>query len=221
MNILGFDTGKAADYENGFYLTSSVPRLAKTLAHYELYRRIITLPGHVVECGVFKGTSLVRWASYREVLESPHSRRIVGFDTFGAFPETAYADDQALRERFIAAAGGMSLSAEELQQVLAHKGLRNVELVAGDILETVPRYVETHPAFKIALLHIDTDIYEPAKAALETFYDRIVPGGLLVFDDYGIFPGETKAVDEFFTGRGVQLQKLPMSHEIPVFIVKP
>lgn len=221
MNILGFDTDKAADYENGFYLTSSVPRLAKALAHYELYRRIITLPGHVVECGVFKGTSLVRWASYREVLESPHSRRIVGFDTFGAFPETAYADDQALRERFIAAAGGMSLSAEELQQVLAHKGLRNVELVAGDILETVPRYVETHPAFKIALLHIDTDIYEPAKAALETFYDRIVPGGLLVLDDYGIFPGETKAVDEFFAGRGVQLQKLPMSHEIPVFIVKP
>jgi hypothetical protein len=220
MNIFGFDTDKAADYENGFYLTSSVPRLAKALAHYELYKRIVNLPGHVVECGVFKGTSMVRWATYREVLESPHARRIIGFDTFADFPETGYADDQAPRERFIAAAGSVSMTVEELQQVMTHKGVRNVELVAGDILETVPRYVQQNPAFKIALLHIDTDIYEPAKAALEALYDRIVPGGLLVLDDYGLFPGETKAVDEFFAGRTPLFQKLPLSHDIPVFVVK-
>ena len=41
-----------------------------------------------------------------------------------------------------------------------------------------------------------------------------------MFDDYGTFPGETKAVDEFFEAKGLIVQKLPISH-IPAFIIKP
>ena len=50
-------------------------------------------------------------------------------------------------------------------------------------------------------------------------YDRIVNGGIIMFDDYGTFPGETKAVDEFFADKGLIIEKLPMSH-IPSFIIK-
>ncbi len=84
--MLGYDVEKQWDYENGFYLTSHVTRLGKLLAHFELYKSITGLPGHIVECGVYKGASLVRFASFRQLLESPHSRKIVGFDTFGTFP---------------------------------------------------------------------------------------------------------------------------------------
>ena len=58
-----FDQDRQWDYENGFYLTSHVTRIAKLLAHYELYKSIADLPGHVVECGVYKGASLIRFAS--------------------------------------------------------------------------------------------------------------------------------------------------------------
>ena len=66
MIIQDFDSTQAIAYENGFYLTSDITRLAKALGHFELYRMITHLPGQVVECGVFKATSLVRWATFRE-----------------------------------------------------------------------------------------------------------------------------------------------------------
>jgi hypothetical protein len=102
---------------------------------------------------------------------------------------------------------------------MEHKGFGNYELVQGNILQTVPDYVTAHPELKIALLHIDTDVYEPASVILNNLYDRVVSGGLIVFDDYATVPGETQAVDEFFADKDVVIEKLPISH-IPTFIRK-
>jgi hypothetical protein len=213
------DLAKRFEYENGFYLTSDVGRMGKMLAQYELYKTIVGLPGDVVECGVFKGASLVRFATFRELLESPSSRRIVGFDTFGAFPEPGYAPDRAFVEAFVDSAGE-GISVEAIREIFARKNLSNCEFVKGDILRTVPEYVAGRPQLKIALLHIDTDTYEPAAAILEHLYDRVVRGGVVLFDDYGTFPGETRAVDDFFAQRDVVIRKLPISH-IPAYLVKP
>jgi hypothetical protein len=220
-NFLGFDTDKCWDYENGFYLTSHVTRLAKLLAQYELYKTIVGLPGHIVECGVYKGASLLRFATFREILESPYSRKIVGFDAFGRFPE---GEEDAVNRAFIrrfSAEGGDGISRESLIQVLSHKGFENVELIEGDICSTVPQYVAEHPELKVALLHIDVDVYRPTQVVLDQLFDRVVRHGLVVLDDYGTIPGETQAVDEFLqkTGREVLIEKLPISH-IPAYIRK-
>ena len=220
MEFLGFDTEKRFDYENGFYLTSDITRLTKIISHYELYKMIKGLPGHVVECGVFKGASFIRWATFRDILENPYSRKIIGFDIFGEFPDTSFEPDKEIRQKFIDEAGNLSISEVEFRGVLGYKNFKNCELVKGDINETVPEYVRMNPQFKIALLHIDTDIYEPAKTALEHMYDKIVKGGIVVFDDYGTFPGETKAVDDFFAGSDCQIKKFSFSHHIPSFIIK-
>lgn len=50
-----FDETKSFMYENGFYLTSQPYRLGNMLAHYELYKMIVGLPGDIIELGVFKG----------------------------------------------------------------------------------------------------------------------------------------------------------------------
>lgn len=107
-----------------------------------------------------------------------------------------------------------------MAQSLVHKGIGNVELVKGDILETVKRYVDNHPELKIALLHIDTDIYEPAKEALNVFYDRVVKGGVVAFDDYGTVGGETLAVDEFFGEMKPELRKFRFSHGKPSYLIR-
>ena len=99
------------------------------------------------------------------------------------------------------------------------KKLSNYELVAGDINITVPKYVKDNPFLKISCLHIDTDIYEPAVTILNSFYSHVVKGGLIIFDDYGTFAGETKAVDDFFSDKDVEIQKLSYNH-IPSFIIK-
>src|SRR5262249_30907245 len=103
-----------------------------------------------------------------------------------------------------------SISVEQLECVLAHKKCeRNVKLVRGDICETVPRFVEENPHLRISLLNLDTDIYEPAKVILKYLYPLMVRGGILILDDYGTFPGETMAVDEYFLGQDVEIKKFP------------
>jgi Macrocin-O-methyltransferase (TylF) len=217
-SIFGFETDKAWDYENGFHLTSHVTRLAKILGQYDVYRRIRDLPGDIVEAGVFKGSSLIRLATFREVTESPWSRRIIGFDAFGAFPDQAVPEDAAYVARF-QEVSGTGIPVHELERALAFKGFRNVELVPGDILQTVPAYLGAHPELRIALLHVDLDVYEPSRLVLEALWSRVVRGGVVMFDDYGTVEGETRAVEEFFAGENVLIEKPPTSH-VSAFIVK-
>jgi len=208
-------------WENNFYLSCQPARLGKVLAHYELFKLVAGLPGALVECGVFKGASLSRFACFRELLDGQAPREIVGFDTFGSFPQTDFEADKAKVQKFVSAAGDQSIAVEQLMGVLAHKRCDDrVELVAGNICETVPAFVRSRPDFEIALLNLDTDIYEPAVVILEHLYPRIVSGGLLVLDDYGVFPGETKAVDDYFQGTGIEIRRFPFC-ATPCYIVKP
>lgn len=217
-----YDETKQFEYENGFYLTSQPYRMGNILSHYELYKKITNLPGEVVELGVFKGSSIVQWATFRELLENEKSRKIIGFDMFGAFPKTPgeVPSDNEFIDKWNSDFEGNFVSKEELLQSMELKGIHNVELVKGNILDTLPEYLEAHPNLKISLLHIDVDVYEPCKKGLELLFERVVPEGVIVLDDYAVIEGETKAVDEFFAGKDVKLQKYPFSHAKPTFIIK-
>ena len=218
QKMAGYDLDRVWDYENGYFLTSHVTRLAKVLAQYELYKKVIGLPGHIVECGVLKGTSLVRLATFREILENPFSRKIIAFDIFGKFPRSGNAEDIRVIEEFEKKAGD-GVSAKELERVMTSKSFTNYELIQGDIRTTVPDYVAKYPELRISMLHIDVDIYEPTKTILRSLFDKVVVGGLVVLDDYSVHGGETRAVDEFMRGKQEKLEKLSISH-IPTYIRK-
>lgn len=213
------DVSKKWDYENGFYLTCETSRIGKLLNHLEIYNKIVDLPGDIVEFGVYKGTSLVRLMSFRNLLENESSRKVYGFDIFGKFPDVLeLASDKDFVERF-ETQGGFGISKQELEMHLRTKGFSNFELIAGDIMQTLPEFVSGHKAEKIALLHIDVDVYEPSKMILETLWERVVKGGILMLDDYGTVEGETKAVDEFFSGNNATIRK-PRFNHIPSYIIK-
>ena len=96
-----------------------------------------------------------------------------------------------------------------------------MDLIEGDITETIPSYVKANPELKISLLNLDTDIYEPAVTILEHLYPKITKGGILMLDDYGTHPGETKAVDEYFKNKTVEIKMTltapgcPVAEEMP------
>jgi hypothetical protein len=214
------DFEKAFEYENNFYLSCDNTRISKILVHYELYKITHDIPGQIIECGVFKGASLSRFATFRDLFGNPLSKKIIGFDVFSEFPETKFSQDVEGRKKFIDTAGEKGISKQQLIEVLKHKGIdKLIELVEGDITKTLPAYVDSHPDLKISLLNLDTDIYEPAVTILECLYPRISKGGVLIVDDYGVFPGETKAVNDYFTNKDVEIRRFPF-RMTPSYIIK-
>ena len=203
------------EHENAFYLTATPARISKFATRMDLYRQSLGLPGEIVELGVFKGVSLSCFIKFRELFEHSYARKIIAFDVFGKFPDAQYVDDISARDSFIAQAGSQGSSLEDLGSLLENLGLiQNVEMVKGDILDTLPNYVKQNPALKISLLHIDVDLYEPTKAGLDVLFDRVVRGGIVILDDYGAFAGANKAIDDFFTDRIERIQKLDYTSSI-------
>lgn len=216
-----YDLDSAIDYENGFMLTSEPYRLGNILAHYELYKKIIDIPGDVIELGVFKGNSLIQFSTFRELFENELSRKIIGFDIFGLFPEECLIEsDKQFAEKWNDKFNSEFLSKKDLEKSLKSKKISNVELIQGNILETVPRYLKENPHIRISLLHIDTDVYEPAKKSLELLFDRVVKGGVIIFDDYGTVEGETLAIEEFLNDKDYIINKFKFSHSKPSYIIK-
>jgi len=217
-----YDTKKSFEYENGFYLTSQYSRMGRLIAHYELYKKIAHLEGEIVECGVFKGASLMRFIDFIQLFEKNYSntRKVIGFDVFGEFPETEFSADKKELEDFkLETNGGVSINIEELESYIHNKSFSDAMLIKGDIIETVPRFVSENPDTKIALLNIDTDIFEPCEIILKHLAPMVVPGGLIIFDDYGVFKGETQLADEYASNFGFRLQKFEFSN-VPYFLIK-
>jgi len=222
MEIRGLASQKVRDYENAFYWFSPYNRIAKQIAHWELYKKINDLPGDVLEFGVYKGASLIRWATFREITENTYTRRIIGFDAFGEFPISpdASSEDHQFVEEF-SAEGGDGLTIDETVRIVNHKGFDNIKLIKGDVLKTLPGFLRENPHTRISLLHLDMDIYEPTLYVLENLWDRIVPGGVIVIDDYNDVEGATRAVDDFIRTLD-NAPKMSSSHYYfkPSFMVK-
>lgn len=219
MKKYTIDVSRKWEYENGFYLSCETSRIGKFLNHLEIYKKIIHLPGDILEFGVYKGASLVRLLSFRDLLECENSRKIFGFDIFGKFPDNLELEKDREFVRKFENAGGYGISKNELQKHLSAKGLGNFELIEGDINKTIPKFLKAHNPIKISLLHIDVDVYEPTKLILESLWDKVVKDGIVMLDDYGTVEGETKAVDEFFAKQDIRIHK-PKYNHIPAYIIK-
>jgi hypothetical protein len=222
-----FSTQAAYDYETYFHLTMRVDRLAKFIAHYEAYKMVSSIPGSIVECGSFKGTSFARFAMLRSLLGNDYSAKLIAFDVFSDdYPDTAYEEDKEFRDYWIKTAGPSSIATAQLDEVLQRQKIINYELVAGDVLLTVPKYVKEHPGLKISLLNVDIDFVEPTYCVLENFYDLVMPGGIILLDNYAgedagghSLHGDTKGIDDFFKGKDVQIRRFPFAAR-PCYIIK-
>jgi len=110
------------DYETYFNLTMNDERLGKFLAHYEAMKIAENIPGEIVECGVFKGTSFVRFAIMRQIMGGEKSAKIFGFDVFSDnYPNTRYKEDKIQRDYWIKSTGGKSIGEKQLSKLLKKK----------------------------------------------------------------------------------------------------
>jgi hypothetical protein len=205
--------------------------LKRFLAHYELFRQTINVPGDIVELGVFRGASLMAWANFLEIRNmGDRQKKVIGFDNFKGF-EKFSPEDGAEAPGVQKVIGGFdpsgfeealhdAISIYDKDRFIPFKP--RVELVKGDIEKTVVEYVQKNPGLRISLLHFDVDLYGPSKKALEVLWPLVSPGAVVAFDEYGIQPweGESRAVDEFFQGRKVKLTRLDWSSNPGAYLVK-
>lgn len=216
-------SGTFAEKMQAFPRFVSRQQQAIYLYKWELFKKVLNIHGSILEFGVYMGTGLFSFASFSAILEPyNYQRRIIGFDTFTGFPEISELDMASPDNRpdFLKP-GGFSVAEnqhEQLQEAidifdlnrpLGH--VNKIELVQGDVTHTVPDYVQRNPHLLVSLLYLDLDLYEPTKLVLEQLYERVVPGGIIAFDEINNprWPGETMAVLEFFKGRMGRLEKFP------------
>ncbi len=150
-----------------------------------------SLDGHIAECGVYRGNTAYLIADAVKGLIG--ERKLLLFDTFKGMPENIVpARDYYHKGDF----GDTRL--EEVQLLL--RDFPFVEFHPGLIPETF----KTLPERRYCFVHIDVDIYEATRDACAYFYERLLPGGIILFDEYGFHAfkdAEKKAADEFFADK--------------------
>lgn len=203
-------------------------QLSDLLSMDALYRMLPEVPGVIMEFGVLHGRHLAAFTALRGIYEPYNSlRRVIGFDTFTGFPEVADVD----RASPSAAVGRFAVPTDEvghLRDVLAaHEAAEPYGttprsfVVQGDMLETVPRYLEENPETVVALAYFDCDLYEPTRAAFQAIRPYLTTGSIVAFDElaHPKWPGETSAIRELIGLDHGRLRQIP-GREPPVIYME-
>jgi O-methyltransferase len=164
------------------------------------------VPGSIVECGVWKGGSMMAVA--KTLLELETERDLYLFDTFeGMPPPTAVdVDLYGVQADVLLKTNPMTPAIAPFEEVCRNMystgyNPARINLVRGRVEDTLPRAAPR----EIALLRLDTDWYQSTLHELVHLYPRLIKGGILIIDDYGHFVGSKKAVDEYFQKNGIPI----------------
>lgn len=171
------------------------------------------IAGDVVECGVWKGGSMMAAASCL-IERAANDRKLWLYDTFCGMSEPTNRDvdflgnsaSELMQQSDPSQSDSIWCSAE-LQEVKSNMESTGypkdmINYITGPVEETLDR--GPLPG-QIALLRLDTDWYESTKIEMEQLFPRLSDGGVLIIDDYGHWEGCRKAVDEYLRDNGIHL----------------
>ncbi len=202
---------------NSFILSSDTRTFNKMIFRTSLVYQTI------VECGVFKGTGLAVWLKALKFYNS-NFKRVIGFDFFSKdFAKDLNSEDKNPMIDVLNRSLDDDLKIETISSKLSILG--NLELVKGDISVTSKEYLLNRPGFRISILYLDMDLDEPTYNTLVNFWDRVVSGGYIIFDEYAYHTfSESNGVDRFVKEKkleGIDLNIIYTGLECPTaYIVK-
>ena len=193
------------DSFNNFIFSNDKKILGKLLFRYDFYNKVKNLPGDIVEIGVFKGSGVATFSKILHIFSPNSIKQIIGFDIFD--PEKAKiildekdsVNDNISMNQVYSRVNVEDRTLENVKKTLMNIDCNpNFELIEGDVEITLPCYIENNPGLRISLLYIDVDIERPTYIALKYLWDKVVPGGIIVLDEYEyhIFT-ESSGVDKF------------------------
>jgi len=205
-----------AEILENLHLFISPQQLRRILFLYEIYKKIVTVPGVIMQFGVRWGRELALFESLRTTFEPfNHSRKIIGFDTFSGYQGV----DERDGGHRVMEDGNLSTGdnyRQELESILALREqmspipqAKKYELIEGNAEETLAQYLEDNPQTIISLAHLDMNLYLPTRACLEILKDNMPKGAVVIIDEVNLdmMPGETIALKEVFGINNLRLQR--------------
>jgi O-methyltransferase len=191
--------------------TRTGPERIQALVQATSYIAGAGLPGAFVECGVWKGGSMMAVASTLKRLGQT-GRDLYLFDTFEGMTAPTEVDRSLHGQTAAQMMAATQPNAEniwalapldEVRKNMAGTGYPadRIHYKQGKVEDTLPGEAPD----QIALLRLDTDWYESTRHEMEHLFPRLVPGGVLIVDDYGHWEGSRRAVDEYVEQHGLRL----------------
>ena len=206
------ETIKIIESTQSFTLTS----LERNFALIEAVKYVIqhNIPGDIVECGVWKGGSIMTAVLTLKNLKN-QDKEIYLFDTFEGMSRPAEFD--------LPSSGSDFNPIEEFKKIKTHDDASNwcnaeidevkknvfttnypknkFHFIKGKVENTLPEFAPD----QISILRLDTDWYESTLHELNTLFPKLCKGGVLIIDDYGFWKGCKKAVDEYFEKNSIKI----------------
>ena len=200
----------------GLFLHSK--HLGRVLFMDYIYKLQLDVQGVVMEFGTRWGQNSALFTQLRSIYE-PYNRhrKIIAFDTFSGFPVISKQDGESdmMKTGNYATTENYEeylctvLNTLEKDNPLGH--LKKYEIVKGDCVAELDKYLDAHPETIVSLAYFDLDVYETTKKCLEKLKSRLVKGSILAFDELNDpdCPGETIALMETLGLNNIRLKRLP------------
>jgi hypothetical protein len=198
------------DNFNKFIFSNDIRIIGKLLLRFDFFKYTKHLPGDIVEIGVFKGSGLTSWLKFIQIYTPHTNKKVIGFDFFSSNDTLTYTNNIDCGDKLdlvIKRVNSDDLTLESVKQNIIDSGINssNLILVKGDIIKTTKEFVYSNPGFRISILYLDADLAEPTYHSLINFWDRIVPGGYIVFDEYEYHKfNESSGVEQFLKEKNIE-----------------
>lgn len=212
---------KLFDAYNYLLECEDTERFQKIFTRYEFFKKTLSVPGDIIECGVFKGTGHIFWLKLLKIYDQHSKKKVIGFDTFINFPKSTLKFEKKNAKKFLKESNFKPISVRKINEKIKKLNMLNrSELVKGDVVKTSKQYVKKNRGFKISLLNIDLDTYQGTKHALENFYPFMARESIILLDEYGKRGwGETEAVDEFLKNKkNLRIKSIKFSSQPTAYI---
>ena len=193
---------------NDFIFSSDIKVLGKLLYRHDFFLKTKDLPGDIVEMGVFKGSGMATFSKFINIYSPNSNKKVVGFDIFednNCLNEYNENDRKQMTDIY----SRVDINDRKLEVI--DKKLNNVTnnknhlLISGDCKDTLPKFIAENPGFRISMLYIDVDLEAPTYYALKYLWDRVLPGGIIVFDEYEYHSfSESCGVDKFLKENNIK-----------------
>ena len=192
--------------------TMTSPERIFSLCEAVKYLQHNNIEGDFVECGVWKGGSMMAIAETL-LSENDTSKDLYLFDTFEGMsaPSSHDVDIAGSTAESLLAKSGKEVdgslwcyaSLDAVKAALKSTGYpgAKIHFIKGLVENTIPGVIPD----KIALLRLDTDWYDSTKHEMEHLFPRLVKGGVLILDDYGHWQGAKKAVDDYIKENNIKI----------------